>query len=209
MKKTLLAIPLAALLLWGCDNTSSDSNDANEQQAAQDAQEPVAVDEEDDDEYDDDGAYISAGGEYREMQEAADLAIHAYVHSQMQMELGRVAQERSQNTRIQTLGEVLVTDNIEIQARLKRIGEMYGIDKEPAISTEGSQIMRDIKSQEGEDFDRAFLELVIAEHKKDIERVEAFMLEETNTMARGAGSEIMELLQKHLEYAQAIKDNKE
>ena len=135
---------LSALLFVGCDSQKNDSV-----KQAQEQNVNAAIDEK-----------ISIF-----LTEAADARLAA-------IEEGKLAKEKGTAPTVKQYGEWMVVENTKILRELRMLAASKNIVLPTAMSNENAEELDDLKEEQGEDFDEAFLKRMRKDHKEDVDDFE-------------------------------------
>ena len=178
---------ISAFFLFSCgsgehNDQSSEADSVNEGDTEIEVGEDVAVDNEE------------------------DFLINANMNTQLQIALGKIAQEKSNSPEVKALAESVVNENQQIQNNIMELAKGAGIEMAAALSPEYVSLLDSIQVYSGDRFDSAFVNLVIEEHQEDIENFGKIAGKTNNPIVRDQITNNIELMQKHLEAAKEIED---
>ncbi len=140
------------------------------------------------------------------LQEDADYLVSAHINSQLQVALGKVANQKSQSQQLKEFGRQLTEENRQIQQNINTLATGAGIEIQPALTPEYSGVVDSIKSLSDKDFDKAFLDLVLEEHNEDIERFTSLSNKTTNPIVRDMLTDNLDILRRRQTKAQELRD---
>jgi len=148
-------------------------------------------------------------GDHEEMsdKDLKDLVIIAMINNRLQTALAELADEQSNNPMFQVFCEMIINNQGQFQYDDGILALSLDIEIPQGLSTDAQEEYERIKSLPPQEFDRAFVDLIIKTHKEDIERLERLLASENEIIERAAAEEMHDLLVKHLKYAEHIKQN--
>jgi putative membrane protein len=150
-------------------------------------------------------------GDHEEMsdKDLKDLVIFAMINNRLQSALAELADEQSNNPMFQVFCEMIINNHGQFQYDAGLLALSMDIEIPQGLSTEAQEEYERIKSLPPDEFDRSFVDLIIRTHKEDIDRLERLLGSENEIIERAAVEEMHDLLVKHLQYAEHIKENME
>ncbi|UZT99373.1 DUF4142 domain-containing protein [Chryseobacterium fluminis] len=83
--------------------------------------------------------------------------------------LGELASTNGTNASVKTLGAMMVKDHTKANDELKSWASTAGYTLPTSVSAEQQKTYDDLKAKKGADFDRAFADVMVTDHKKAIE----------------------------------------
>ncbi|MEX2145618.1 MAG: DUF4142 domain-containing protein [Candidatus Rokuibacteriota bacterium] len=121
-----------------------------------------------------------------------------------EVELGRLATERAAHAGVQQFGRRMVMDHGAMNAELARLAERKGMSM-PAAPGPAHQQARDrLASLSGHDFDRAYMQEMVADHTKDIAHFEHQAQRGTDPDLQAFAAGALPVLRVHLETARTV-----
>jgi putative membrane protein len=123
----------------------------------------------------------------------------------MEVELGRMAQEKAQNPRVKEFGAMMVKDHTQANTEMKTVADVKSVVLPPTLGEDHQKHVNDLREKAGADFDKAYMDMMVDDHKKDIsEFEEASKLDDSDVKAFAIKT--LPVLRVHLDSAQAIND---
>lgn len=86
----------------------------------------------------------------------------------MEVMLGKLAATNASNATVKALGAMMVKDHGMANDELKKWAASSGYKLPEAMDTDQQKMYDDLKSKKGADFDKAYAEMMVNDHKKDI-----------------------------------------
>jgi len=133
-----------------------------------------------------------------------DFITEAVKGGKMEVEMGNLAKDKAQNRRVKAYADMMVRDHT------KANGELESLLKEKKYSSSSQLIdkqenhIASLNNQNGKDFDRAYMKMMVKDHDKDI----GLFTKESNS---GKDNQLMDFARKtlpvlkmHLDSAKAI-----
>jgi putative membrane protein len=139
---------------------------------------------------------------------SADFAVKAASGGMMEVQMGKIAQDKASSQRVKDFGAMMVQDHSKagdvLMAKAKSQNIML-----PATPGADEQKMIDKLSQKsGKDFDKAYMDMMLDDHKTDIAEFKKAADKCTNTVIKDFAAQTLPTLEKHLDSAKAITGKK-
>lgn len=140
----------------------------------------------------------------------------AHVHhvNQMEIDMGKLAQQKG-TAAVKRYGEQLVKDHSANDKDVLALAKKKGVAKLPvdvpdteADKTEHKQMMDDmakLKTEKGADFDRDFLNLMVAGHEKELTKADTALTAATDTDVQDFLKAMKPVLQRHADSARDLQ----
>ncbi len=183
MKKQIINLMLAASLLTmvACNETKKE--DSTEM-----------AEEQNEDKFDD------------KMEDDTEFAVEAADGGMLEVELGKLAQKNGMSSTVKDFGKMMETEHGKANDELKNMAQSNNITLPAMMSNDNQKTYDDLAAKTGKDFDKAYADLMVKDHKNDIdefkEQAEDGKKADLKTWAAGKVS----TLEMHLQKAQAMQD---
>jgi putative membrane protein len=99
----------------------------------------------------------------------AEFAVKAADAGMLEVKLGELAQQRGVSSEVKQLGKMMVEDHSKANEELKALAQQKNISLPMAMSEDCQQKYNKIAEKSGEDFDDAFTDHMVKDHKDDID----------------------------------------
>ncbi|GAC1442451.1 MAG: hypothetical protein NVSMB63_10760 [Sediminibacterium sp.] len=139
-------------------------------------------------------------------QKSADFAIAAANGGMMEVELGKWAQDHAIDGKVKGFGAMMVTDHSRINNELKSIAASKNISLPAVVGAGDKKQMDDLMAKKMTDFDKAYVKMMIDDHKKDIDEFEKASKELTDSTLKHFAADKLAVLKKHYLAIRAIKN---
>jgi putative membrane protein len=140
--------------------------------------------------------------------DASNFAIAAADGGMMEVELGKVAQENASSPRVKAYGEMMVKDHTEANNTLKGIATSLNIAIPDSVSNDSKKEIDHMKMKKGKDFDKAYVSMMLDDHKKDIAEFRKCADNCSDSTVKAFANNTLPVLEKHLDSIQAIAGRK-
>lgn len=135
----------------------------------------------------------------------ADFLVKAMEGGLMEVELGQIAQQKSQNKRVKDFGEMMVKDHGAAGEKIKNLGASLNVTLPHMTGDEKSKEIRDLNEKKSTRFDKAYIDEMVDDHKKDIREFESASNNVENADIRAFIVATLPVLRKHLDSCSAIQ----
>ncbi len=121
-----------------------------------------------------------------------------------EVELGRLAIERAGRPSVQLFGQRMVLDHGAMNAELAQLAQRKGMSLPTALDDAHQQTKDRLARLSGHDFDRAYMQQVVADHIKDIAHFERQAQSGIDPDLKGFAASALPVLRQHLEMARNV-----
>jgi putative membrane protein len=122
----------------------------------------------------------------------------------MEVKMGQTAKDHGQNADVKNYGEMLVKDHGKANERLTKLASQKGVNLAKEMEPKHTDMIQDMEKKSGPDFDRAFIEHAIKDHRKDISKFERASRDLNDSELKSFASETLPTLRHHLDEAERI-----
>jgi putative membrane protein len=102
----------------------------------------------------------------------AKFAVEAASGGMAEVELGNLAQTKATNPQVKDFGAMMVKDHSKANAEMKGLAGSKKIVLPTSLSNEDQKLKTTLASKSGADFDKAYVDAMVDDHKKDIKAFE-------------------------------------
>lgn len=125
----------------------------------------------------------------------------------LEVELGKLAQEKAQNKRVKAFGVMMVADHSKANDELKKIAAQKNITVSTTLTADQAAQLEKMKQKKGISFDKAYLKMMLSDHRKDIDEFERYSKNGSDAGIKEFALKTLPVLKMHLDSAKSI--NKE
>jgi putative membrane protein len=122
----------------------------------------------------------------------------------MEVKLGQTAKDHAQNADVKNYGEMLVKDHSKANEKLSQLASQKGVNLAKEMEPKHTDMIKDMENKQGADFDRAFIEHAIKDHRKDISKFERASRDLGDSELKAFATETLPTLRHHLDEAERI-----
>ena len=187
MKKLslILLVAISTLSLQACGDKKKENTDSVENaEKANDAKEDAGM---------------------GETEDTNEFAVKAANGGMLEVELGRLAQEKAQSKEVKEFGAMMVTDHSKANKELKELATLKNITLPTTLGEDMQEHVNDLTKLSGKDFDKKYVSMMVDDHKEDIELfTKAAGDDKTDASVKAFATKTLPTLQKHLEHITAL-----
>jgi putative membrane protein len=119
-----------------------------------------------------------------------------------EVELGNLATQKAANDKVKHFGQQMVTDHSKANDALKLIAVSEGITLPTGLDSKADALKTRLSGLNGADFDRAYMENMVKDHKEDIAEFQKEADHGTDQQIKEFALKTLPTLQHHLQMAQ-------
>lgn len=134
------------------------------------------------------------------------FAVTAANGGMLEVALGQMAVEKSQNPRVKNFGSMMVTDHTKANNELKALAGNKNLAIPAALSESAQKHVDELSQKAGSEFDKAYIGMMVDDHKQDIDEFEKASNKATDVDLKSFASSKLPTLRMHLDSAKAIHD---
>lgn len=122
----------------------------------------------------------------------------------MEIELGNIAKNKASSQRVKDYANMIVTDHTAAANELRSTASSNGVTVPGDMMAEHRQHIDMMKNKSGAEFDKAYINMMVTDHKKDIAEYKKASSGLKTDAVKSYATRTLPVLQKHLDSAQAI-----
>jgi putative membrane protein len=123
--------------------------------------------------------------------------------------LGRMAEERAQNSDVKDYGKMLVQDHNAALQKLVALMNKNGMPQPSGMPEERSEAINMLQGMSGASFDKEFMSMMVQDHQKAVSTFEREESTAQNSDVRDYAKSVLPILEKHLKDAQELQSKLE
>lgn len=193
MKNIFLSLITFSIFTFLSSCDSQNTGEANNTSDTADAEAQVEVDQ--------------TTGQAAEEKVAApeDMIYYTFMNNQMQTTLGQMAEQKAASEQVQSLGTEIVEQNKQLMAKIEDLAKAAEMPLPQGLKVEHQQKLDSITQLSGQEFDQAFVNLLLEQQQESIELLDELSANADNPIIRGLASDIIETEQGQIERAEIVK----
>ncbi|HLO60478.1 MAG TPA: DUF4142 domain-containing protein [Bacteroidales bacterium] len=124
----------------------------------------------------------------------------------MEVQLGKLAQQKASSQLVKDFGKMMERDHSDANTKLRAATSKLGVPVSSSIMKEHQDKIEDVSDKTGKDFDKAYIDLMVKDHKDDVDKFEKAADNLEDPTLKQWASSTLPVLKKHLAEAQKIQD---
>jgi putative membrane protein len=124
---------------------------------------------------------------------------------QAEVDLANLALKKSQNSDVRAFATRMVKDHSKANAKLKEVAVSKGIKPPKGIGVSNNAELLKLKALSGNTFDKAYVDLMVDDHKKDVAEFEKASQQAKDDDLKKFASETLPTLQEHYQMIQDLQ----
>ena len=134
------------------------------------------------------------------------FAAKAAVGGMAEVALGKMAAAKGSDSQVKDFGNMMVTDHGKANAELMSIAKAKNITLPAGLDAEHQAISDSLSKLSGKDFDKAYISMMVDDHKKDIKAFENEAKNGSDADIRAFADSSLHILRMHLADAEKCKN---
>lgn len=134
-----------------------------------------------------------------------DFIKNAYQAGSGEVELGKLAQKKSQNTEVKKFAQMMVTDHGSAAKDLEALAAKKNLTLPKDIGSMRSTVDSLSKSS-GTDFDKEYVNAMVDDHETDLKEFQSQAQNSADPDVKAFAAKLVPVIQKHLDAIKAIRD---
>lgn len=139
------------------------------------------------------------------MDDDTEFAVAAAEGGMLEVKLGELAQSKSSSKVIKDLAKTIVADHKKANDELKSLAEKKNIALPEALSDEKQRDYDKLAEKTGTDFDKAYADFMVKDHKKDIDEFKEAASDSKDPDIKEWAAGKVSALEHHLQMAQVAE----
>lgn len=135
---------------------------------------------------------------------SSDFMVKAADGGMMEVELGKIAQTNGSSQRVKNFGKMIATDHTKASDELKSIAMKKNVTLPTTLGEDHQKMVDKLKSKKGVDFDKDYMDMMVSDHKNDIDEFEDAAKDSKDADLKAFATKILPILKMHLDSAKAI-----
>lgn len=125
----------------------------------------------------------------------------------MEVQMGKMGQEKAASQEVKDFGQRMVADHGKANDQLKPIAKKLKVNWPNDLNAEGKQMHAELEKLQGPEFDRKYVDEMVKDHKKDVEKYEKAQVNVKDKDLREYVNKTLPILHEHLKMAKGLKAN--
>lgn len=200
MKNSILTL-LAVAAMVACnkkESTAVDTSADSMDMSTSTADSPVTLN---------DSATVAGAGTTENAMSAQDKEFvdAAAKGGMMEVMMGELAAKNGTSATVKSLGEMMAKDHGKANDELKKWAASVSYSLPTTMTAEQQKMHDDLKAKKGADFDRAYTDMMVTDHKKDIALFQKQASSGSDASVKAFASKTLPTLEHHLMESEKAK----
>lgn len=135
-----------------------------------------------------------------------DLVYFTFMNTQMQTILGNMAEQKASSSAVKSFGGDLAETNKQMAAQIEDLARAAKMRLPEGLQVEQQQKIDSIQKLPPQEFDKAFVTLVLEQQSENIELLEGLAASSDNAIIRGLAADIADAQQTQIERAEIVNE---
>jgi putative membrane protein len=122
----------------------------------------------------------------------------------MDLEEGKIAQQKSTTRDLKSYGTLMVNDQTEMLRELKKLAALKDVTLPSELGNDKADGLQDLRDVHGKDFDKKFVKMMIIDHKRDVKKFEQ-ATRSSDADVQVFATKYLPYIQSHLEKIRSLK----
>ncbi|OCA74255.1 DUF4142 domain-containing protein [Chryseobacterium arthrosphaerae] len=123
----------------------------------------------------------------------------------MEVMMGKLAETNAANSTVKSLGAMMVTDHTKANDELKKWASAAAYTLPTGLDVEKQKMYDELKAKKGADFDKKYTDLMVSDHKEDIEEFKKEAAEGKDAALKSFAGKTLPTLEHHLKESEKAK----
>lgn len=124
----------------------------------------------------------------------------------MEVQLGQLAQQQGSSQQVKDFGQMMVQDHSQANQQLQNVAQGMQMTLPAVMMEKHQEHVNDLQAKSGADFDNAYMDMMVKDHREDVNKFEQAQRNVTDAALKGWIDNTLPTLRTHLEHAQAVND---
>lgn len=149
---------------------------------------------------------MHAGHNMAAMSADMKFAMAAAMGGTEEVEMGRLAAQKGASDEVRQFGQRMVDDHSKANQELMQIASSKSMTLPTALDPKHQADMQKLSALSGEAFDKAYVKMMVKDHKKDVGEFQKESTRGADADIKGFATRTLPTLQEHLQMIQRIDD---
>ncbi len=131
----------------------------------------------------------------------AQFLVNAATISREEINLGQLAQHNGRSLAVKELGKMMEDEHTKSLADLTVLAKAKNISIPTSQTNSSESAYKNLNDKSGNDFDKAYADMIVSEHKKTISLFETAATESSDLDIRAWANSTLPALRKHLDHS--------
>lgn len=137
----------------------------------------------------------------------AEFAVKAASGGMLEVELGRMAQEKAQSQRVKDFGAMMVKDHSKAGDELKAIAASKNITLPATLGEDHQKHVDELAKLSGKEFDKKYVSFMVDDHKEDVDEFDKEASNAKDPDLKSFAAKTAPIVKEHLAMIKSIHDS--
>ena len=124
-----------------------------------------------------------------------------------EVELGKLASQKSDNPEVKAFGEQMVTDHSKANDNLKPIADAGGVQWPTALTGEPKTLYDRLSKLSGPSFDKVYIQAMVTDHKRVAQEYKTAAGKAKDSQLKSYVDQTLPIVEQHLSHAQKVQQS--
>jgi putative membrane protein len=134
-----------------------------------------------------------------------DFAVNTAVAGMTEIQAGQLAEQKGMAKDVKDYGKMMVEDHTKAADKLKAIAMQKNLTLPATLTPEMQKNIDELQAKSGKDFDKAYMDMMVSDHKKVISAFEDESKNGSDADIRSFADSTLHTLHHHLDEAEMCK----
>ncbi len=134
----------------------------------------------------------------------ADFLVNAASGAMLEADLGRLAETHAANPRVRDFGAMMVKEHSEGLEKIQHLAARKRVVLPDSVSQHQQKEITNLQKKKGGDFDKAYVQMMVDDHKSDINEFQKQASQGTDSLTRVFATGSLQMLHRHLDSANSL-----
>lgn len=139
--------------------------------------------------------------------ESSDFAIEAANGGMMEVQAGKLAQEKATSQRVKDFAAMMVRDHSKAGDELKGLAQSKNIALPDSVAGDHKDHIDKMSKMSGKDFDEHYIDMMVDDHNEDVEKFEKAASNLSDPDLKAWAANTLPTLRAHQDSAKALKES--
>lgn len=130
---------------------------------------------------------------------AAPFLQRASEGNMAEIQMGQLAQKNAANPLVKQDGEKMVTDHTMLENQVKQVASQLTITLPTTLNSKDRAAYKRLESKNGADFDKAYVEVMLTGHRKDVAEFKREIANTNNSDVKTLAEKALPVIEEHLQ----------
>lgn len=139
------------------------------------------------------------------LEDQSDFLVNAASSGHMEVEMGKLAQEKALYPRVRSFGKMMVNEHDALNQEIKNLASGKQITLPSGMGADHQRDLDDLRKLNGRDFDRKYMDMMVDDHEEDIRKFEDASENHKDAEVQTFAAKTLPKLRAHLDSARMVR----